>query len=789
MPVPSFSLLTARAWIFAAGAALLALGSTAQALPVLRTEAALQSALRDAKPGDTLIIGNGRWANLTIKWTASGTKTQLITLRAEEMGKVILTGNSSLRLGGDYQVIDGLVFRDGYAEKGAVIEFMVNDDHVANHSRVTNCAIDHYNPPDRFKQNSWVVFYGRHNRLDHSYLGGKLNLAPAVIVELNDERHRQNFHRIDHNYFGYRPRLGSNGGETLRIGISAFCLFSSNTTVEQNYFERCSGEVEIVSVKSSDNIVRDNVFVECEGVVALRHGDRNLVEGNFFLGNGKPFTGGIRVVNESHLIRGNHLQDLRGERFFGTLAVMNGVPNSLQNRYMPVLDVLVTRNRFFNCGDIEFGTGRDHERSVPPDRCRFEDNLVFHQDARPPVTSLDSLKGVTFTGNRAAMGGQPPSFDGFAFTAQTYAKGTDGLYAGGDYQPRLPVTLQECGPTAYTPIPEHPARKYAGTVTPVGPGQNTLADAVEASQPGDTLELTAGANYPIDRTLKVRHPLIIRTPIGASGRATVHVVNNQGEVPIVELENGGSFTAQGLRFDGASDRGVAQAGITTWRQPMIDHLTVMVSDCDFVNFDSERYSAFIMRKSTFADTVSFVNCTFQKISGNAISLQAETDDTGRYNAEHVTIRNCLFRDIMGSALDLYRGSNDESTTGPLLRLDHCTFINVNNVELGSVLRLTGVQDGDVRNCVFVDSGQSGRAIRMEDHRWCRLLVSHVNLMNSGRIESFYPDRCGPKITRLAVALADPANGDFSLAADSPLAGQASDGTNLGVKWTQGYLRD
>jgi len=406
--------------------------------PVLRTELELQSALKSAKPGDTVVIGNGTWPNLAIKWTASGTEVAPVTLRAEEAGKVILTGQSSLRLGGEHQVIDGLVFRDGFAPKGGVIEFMVDETHVANHSRVTNTAIDHYNPLDRFKENIWVVFFGRHNRLDHCYLGGKLNGSPAVVVELNDERHRENFHRIDHNHFGYRPRLGSNGGETIRVGISAFCLFSSNTVVEQNYFERCSGEVEIVSVKSSDNIVRNNVFVECEGVVAMRHGDRNLVEGNFFLGNGKPHTGGIRIVNESHIIRGNHLQDLRGERFFGTLAVMNGVPNSLQNRYMPVLDVLFTGNRFFNCSDIEFGTGRDNERSVPPDGCRFENNLVFSTEARLPVISLDSLAGVKFAGNRASMGGQAPETGGFDFTEQTYSKGANGLYAGGDYQPQLP---------------------------------------------------------------------------------------------------------------------------------------------------------------------------------------------------------------------------------------------------------------------------------------------------------------------------------------------------------------
>lgn len=36
--------------------------------------------------------------------------------------------------------------------------------------------------------------------------------------------------------------------------------FSSNTVIEENMFHHCNGEVEVVSIKSSDNIIRNNVF-------------------------------------------------------------------------------------------------------------------------------------------------------------------------------------------------------------------------------------------------------------------------------------------------------------------------------------------------------------------------------------------------------------------------------------------------------------------------------------------------------------------------------------------------
>ena len=81
-----------------------------------------------------------------------------------------------------------------------------------------------------------------------------------MAVILNGERDRNNNHRIDHNYFGERPILGSNGGETIRVGTSHHAFFSSNTVIEDNMFHHCNGEVEVVSIKSSDNIIRNNVF-------------------------------------------------------------------------------------------------------------------------------------------------------------------------------------------------------------------------------------------------------------------------------------------------------------------------------------------------------------------------------------------------------------------------------------------------------------------------------------------------------------------------------------------------
>ena len=59
--------------------------------------------------------------------------------------------------------------------------------------------------------------------------------------------------------------VGSAGRSLFATGRSSF------TIIEQNLLERCSGEEEIVSLKSSDNVVRDNTLVDCRGAICLPH--------------------------------------------------------------------------------------------------------------------------------------------------------------------------------------------------------------------------------------------------------------------------------------------------------------------------------------------------------------------------------------------------------------------------------------------------------------------------------------------------------------------------------------
>ncbi|OGU67505.1 MAG: hypothetical protein A2499_11100 [Stygiobacter sp. RIFOXYC12_FULL_38_8] len=356
----------------------------------------IKSVLKKIQPGDKVIMANGEWNDVSIVFDAGGTKEKPITLCAETKGKVILKGNSTLKIAGDYLIVDGLNFQGGFIEKGAVIEFRNGTKKESNHSRLTNTVIENYNHPDKTVDYKWVSLYGSHNRVDHCYFRNKAYQGCLLVVWLSD---KPNYHLIDSNYFAYRPDLGNNGGEIIRVGTSDWSMYPSYTVVEKNYFEQCNGEREIISNKSFYNTYRYNTFVECQGALTLRHGNNCEVYGNYFLGNNVKGTGGVRIIGEGHKVYNNYFQDLEGEDAFSALSIMNGVPNSPLNRYYQVKNAVVAFNTFVNNRhNMEIGIGKNEELSLPPINCTIANNIVYSTKGKL-VKFVDEPQNFKWEGN------------------------------------------------------------------------------------------------------------------------------------------------------------------------------------------------------------------------------------------------------------------------------------------------------------------------------------------------------------------------------------------------------
>ncbi|MDP2038475.1 MAG: chondroitinase-B domain-containing protein [Ignavibacteria bacterium] len=391
------------------------------------TSTELSSAISLSKPGDVIVMKNGIWQNVLINFQNDGNSSFPITLKAEKKGEVIISGKSNLRIAGNYLVVDGLVFKNGYsASSQAVVEFRTSSGIESNYSRLTNTSIVDYNPTDTKTDYKWISLYGTHNRVDHCYLKGKTHIGTTLVVWLSN---KPNYHLIDSNYFAYRPVFPENGAETIRIGTSDWSLYDSFTTVEYNYFEECNGETEIISSKSCGNIYRYNTFKNCEGTLTLRHGNRCTVEGNFFLCGRKTNSGGIRIIGEDHKVINNYIEDSYGTSYKSGITMMNGVPNSPLNRYYQVKRAVVAFNTVVNAKmSLNIGAGKDTELTLPPLDCIIANN-IFYSSTSPLVTFTDTPINITWSGNvfnGASIGMALPA-DNYNFNPQL-VKGSDNIY-------------------------------------------------------------------------------------------------------------------------------------------------------------------------------------------------------------------------------------------------------------------------------------------------------------------------------------------------------------------------
>jgi poly(beta-D-mannuronate) lyase len=365
----------------------------------------------ELRPGDVLVMTDGNWKDQAVVFRARGTAEKPITLRAGTAGKVLLVGKSSLLIDGEYLVVSGLSLKEGQGTGDGV-------KLAGHHCRLTDTAV--VGGACKF----FVHLFGTDNRMDHCYLAGKTNDSPTMQVESEGVPNR---HRIDHNHFGPRPPLGRNGGETIRVGYSHQSMSNSATLVEQNLFDRCDGELEIISNKSCENVYRGNTFLDCAGMFTLRHGNRCVVEGNFFLGHHKRGSGGIRVIGEGHVIANNYIDGVEQ----GGIRLTAGIPNSPLVGYFQARDCLVAFNTIVDSRgpllELDAGIGSSG-RTLRPENITLANNLLSPSDG-PLLKGMEGV-GFKWIGNLATTPVGKPAFDhpGIKSTNAKLARAANGLW-------------------------------------------------------------------------------------------------------------------------------------------------------------------------------------------------------------------------------------------------------------------------------------------------------------------------------------------------------------------------
>ncbi|MFC3453859.1 polysaccharide lyase 6 family protein [Amycolatopsis speibonae] len=393
----AFCLVTATALALAAAPA------TASAAQVVRVTSlgALRSAIDKAVPGDEIRLADGSYsAGSAISVNRSGSANAPITITAEHVGKAEIKGSAGFSFSSS---ASNVVLRGFKLRHGGALSVPAG----STHNRLTRLDVQ------LTSGGNWVTLSGDDTEFDHNVLQNRTSQGVflQVLGPSNDMAKRV---RVHHNYFSNHRFTGSNGGESIRFGLSSRQKYKAGGVVEDNLFEKADGDSEAISVKSSDNVIRYNTIRDSRGFIVLRHGDRSVVEGNILLGKS-----GIRFHGNDHKIVGNYVHTTanRGIVFGSGNEADSGPDSKLHDRPDRVV---VAYNTVVGTTDGIHGDGGDFK----PKDCVLANNILRGTGT---LVSMPGGSDVKYEGNIAWGGAAGMPSGGYKAVDPKLVQ-QDGLY-------------------------------------------------------------------------------------------------------------------------------------------------------------------------------------------------------------------------------------------------------------------------------------------------------------------------------------------------------------------------
>ncbi|GAA1566393.1 polysaccharide lyase 6 family protein [Kribbella hippodromi] len=382
----------------------------------VRTLAELRDAISRAVPGSVITVANGTYevpAGAPLAITGKrGKPDRPIVIQAESIGGVVLTGEQSFVLTGSSDItLSGFAFRQrttlDIPPDCRRIRLTRNDFQLADLEGL-----------------HWVMMRADESTIDHNEFHDKSKLGIYLGIEgAGSDKMARGVH-ITRNYFRDHTFPGDNGGEPIRLGVSPRALSTAAAVVELNLFERCNGDPEAISVKSSGNTLRHNTIRDSLGGIVLRHGNGTRVEGNFLLSG----QNGIRIYGNDHLLVNNYLERLSGAGVvLGSGNVRDHYPgeppksrtgNDAPDRVRIALNTVL---------DCESGIIGESHRTLPPLDCAVTDNLLMADSGQ--LVNMPFQDGITWSGNLHWGEGTDGNAPGGSFTRvdPQLAAGPDGV--------------------------------------------------------------------------------------------------------------------------------------------------------------------------------------------------------------------------------------------------------------------------------------------------------------------------------------------------------------------------
>lgn len=361
----------------------------------------LSDAVNASANGGEFIIKNGTYNDFEATIEVLATATNPVIIKAETEGGVRLTGESYFVIRrSSFVRVEGFIF-DAKSEDSLVKLEGSNNIRLTNNvfELETTESIKWIFIGGVWNDNTYPFNFPSHNnRIDHNLFRNKNTPGHYITVDGSfdntgaEEKYFQSQHdRIDHNHFKNNGPRAVNEQESIRIGWSEMSLSSGYTVVEHNLFEDCDGDPEIVSVKSSDNIIRHNTFRKSYGTLSLRHGNRNRVEGNYFFGDGKPigsspagstlYTGGVRIYGTDHVIINNYMEGLNGTRWDAPITLtlgdaVDGQSSNLSKHFRAERVTIAYNTLVNNTHGIEIGFDNNNNFTRDLEDITIANNLI-----------------------------------------------------------------------------------------------------------------------------------------------------------------------------------------------------------------------------------------------------------------------------------------------------------------------------------------------------------------------------------------------------------------------------
>ncbi|MBC8871666.1 MAG: right-handed parallel beta-helix repeat-containing protein [Planctomycetes bacterium] len=319
-----------------------------------------------AKPGDVIVVGNGRYDGWRARIPCKGNENQPIVIQPETAMGVTFTGVTQLDITGSHIVMKGFRF-DGCELKTTPVAL-----NGAQYCRVTDCHFSDIKPGKSPSYAAlWIQNNAADNRVDHCTF--KNIAGRSVQVRIRNKTDLPLRNRIDHNFFSDTPNKGANGRETLQVGHdqAKHGEMAPKTLVEYNVFLRCNGENEIVSNKSSGNVYRHNYLRDCNpGWFHLRGGSHCVVDGNRI----ENCQGGIAVHGTHHRIINNVIANSKGPKEREGIMLQFGTAKGPSAHYQATGNCLVANNTLVDTRGIR--AGACHNLPATPYENRIVNNII-----------------------------------------------------------------------------------------------------------------------------------------------------------------------------------------------------------------------------------------------------------------------------------------------------------------------------------------------------------------------------------------------------------------------------